>query len=65
MIDVRGHQGKHIFILQAYGKARTEGIDEIGALLLSISSELLVFNFRETFVNAFDVRPPSMFAVAA
>ena len=44
------------FALQAYGKARTEGIDEIGALLLSISSDLLAFNFRETFVNAFDVR---------
>ena len=50
------------FALQAYGKARTEGIDEIGALLLSISSDLLAFNFRETFVNAFDVRLSSALA---
>lgn len=65
MPDVGDHQGEHIFAVQAYGKARIEGINEIGALLLSISSELLVFNFRETFVNAFDVRPSSMVAVAA
>lgn len=43
--------------LQAYGKARLQGSDEIGAVLLSIGSDLLAFNFRETFVNAFDVSP--------
>lgn len=42
--------------MQAYGQARSHGTDEIGALLLSISSELLTFDFKETFVNAFDVR---------
>lgn len=47
---------KRTILLQAYAKARTEGIDEIGEVLLSISSDLLSFNFRETFVNAFDVR---------
>lgn len=40
---------------QAYGKTRLEGSDEIGEVLLSISSELLTFDFKETFVNAFDV----------
>lgn len=40
---------------QAYGKARLQGSDEIGEVLLSIGSDLLAFNFRETFVNAFDV----------
>lgn len=40
---------------QAYGKARLQGTDEIGSVLLSISSDLLAFDFKETFVNAFDV----------
>jgi hypothetical protein len=42
-------------LLQAYGKTRLQGSDEIGEVLLSISSELLTFDFKETFVNAFDV----------
>lgn len=42
--------------LQAYAKARSQGTNEIGSVLLSISSELLTFDFKETFVNAFDVR---------
>ena len=41
--------------MQAYGKARSEGTNEIGSILLSISSDLLAFDFKETFVNAFDV----------
>lgn len=41
--------------LQAYGKTRLQGSDEIGEVLLNISSELLTFDFKETFVNAFDV----------
>lgn len=40
---------------EAYAKARLQGIHEIGEVLLSISSDLLSFNFKETFVNAFDV----------
>ncbi|DBA74741.1 hypothetical protein WJX79_004155 [Trebouxia sp. C0005] len=40
---------------QAYGKTRLQGSDEIGEVLLGISSELLTFDFKETFVNAFDV----------
>lgn len=40
---------------QAYGKARSQGTNEIGSILLSISSDLLAFDFQETFVNAFDV----------
>ncbi|DBB02558.1 hypothetical protein WJX82_006517 [Trebouxia sp. C0006] len=40
---------------QAYGKTRLQGSDEIGEVLLNISSELLTFDFKETFVNAFDV----------
>ena len=45
---------RHAF-LQAYAKARLQGIHEVGEVLLSISSDLLSFNFKETFVNAFDV----------
>ena len=43
-------------LLQAYAKARVQGTNEIGSVLLSISSELLTFDFKETFVNAFEVR---------
>lgn len=45
----------YVSILQAYRNARSQGKSEIGEVLLSISSDLLSFNFRETFVNAFDV----------
>ena len=45
----------NFIFLQAYAKARLQGIHEVGEVLLSISSELMSFNFRETFVNAFDV----------
>ena len=48
-------QGSVDLLLQAYGKTRLQGSDEIGEVLLSISSELLTFDFKETFVNAFDV----------
>ena len=49
------HQVLLLIPLQAYGKARLQGTDEIGSVLMSISSDLLAFDFKETFVNAFDV----------
>lgn len=49
------HQALGEATAQAYGKTRLQGSDEIGEVLLSISSELLTFDFKETFVNAFDV----------
>lgn len=51
--------------MQAYGKARSQGTNEIGSVLLSISSDLLTFDFKETFVNAFDVRSCSCLPYAA
>ncbi|DBA83890.1 TPA: hypothetical protein ACH3X1_006397 [Trebouxia sp. C0004] len=50
------HQALGEATAQAYGKTRLQGSDEIGEVLLSISSDLLTFDFKETFVNAFDVR---------
>ena len=58
LIVCRASKALHVSVdmpLQAYGKTRLEGSDEIGEVLLSISSELLTFDFKETFVNAFDV----------
>ncbi|KAL3138858.1 hypothetical protein ABBQ32_005687 [Trebouxia sp. C0010 RCD-2024] len=49
------HRELGLATAQAYGQARSQGTDEIGSLLLSISSQLLTFDFKETFVNAFDV----------
>ena len=40
---------------QAYKQVRLEGEDELGAVLLGVSHNLLSFDFRETFVNAFEV----------
>lgn len=40
---------------RAYTKLRAQGQHEAGDLVLGIASELLSFNFRETFVNAFEV----------
>ena len=34
---------------------RADGEREVGAVLLGVSSELMAFDFRETFVNAFEV----------
>lgn len=39
----------------AYVTCRQRGDDEMSALLLGLSNELLAFNYRETFVNAFEV----------
>jgi hypothetical protein len=40
----------------AYVKCRKAGEDEMTSLLMGLSNELLAFNYRETFVNAFEVR---------
>lgn len=40
---------------QAYINVRQAGNDELGDLVLSLSSELQGFNYRETFTNAFEV----------
>ncbi len=34
---------------------RLTGEREVGSVLLALSSRMLEFNYRETFVNAFDV----------
>eukprot|EP01026_Neomeris_dumetosa_P071793 TRINITY_DN7275_c0_g1_i1.p3 TRINITY_DN7275_c0_g1~~TRINITY_DN7275_c0_g1_i1.p3 ORF type:complete len:182 (-),score=30.68 TRINITY_DN7275_c0_g1_i1:227-733(-) len=40
---------------EAYVKMRETGENELSAVLLGMGSDLLSFNYRETFVNAFDV----------
>ena len=44
-------------VLQAYTQVRREGERELGAVLLGITNELLTFDFKETFVDPFAVRP--------
>ena len=44
--------------MQAYVAARTQG-SEAGDVLLDMSRALLSFNYRDTFVNAFDVSAPA------
>ena len=39
----------------AYARIRAGGEDEMGGLLLSLSTELMGFNYRECFVGPFDV----------
>lgn len=39
----------------AYVACRQEGDDDMSSLVLGLSNELLAFNYRETFVNAFEV----------
>jgi hypothetical protein len=41
--------------MQAYAKLRQQGQDDVSDLVLSLATELLAFNYRETFVNAFEV----------
>lgn len=41
--------------LQVYKRVRLEGEDNLGAVLLGMCQYLLSFNFRETFVDAFEV----------
>lgn len=40
----------------AYVTCRQRGDDDMSSLVLGLSNELLAFNYRETFVNAFEVR---------
>jgi len=40
----------------AYVTCRQQGDNDMSSLVLSLSNELLAFNYRETFVNAFEVR---------
>jgi hypothetical protein len=40
----------------AYVTCRQQGDDDMSSLVLGLSNELLAFNYRETFVNAFEVR---------
>jgi hypothetical protein len=39
----------------AYVTCRQQGDDDMSSLVLGLSNELLAFNYRETFVNAFEV----------
>ncbi len=41
---------------QAYVSARRQGSADAGDVLLDMSQALLQFDYRDTFVNAFDVR---------
>lgn len=40
----------------AYVTCRQQGDNDMSSLVLSLSNELLAFNYRDTFVNAFEVR---------
>jgi hypothetical protein len=40
----------------AYVRCRQQGDDDMSSLVLGLSNELLAFNYRDTFVNAFEVR---------
>ena len=40
---------------QAYRDVRLQGEDELGSVLLGVSMRLLAFDFRETFVDAYEV----------
>eukprot|EP00197_Chlamydomonas_leiostraca_P005342 CAMPEP_0202861580 /NCGR_PEP_ID=MMETSP1391-20130828/2933_1 /ASSEMBLY_ACC=CAM_ASM_000867 /TAXON_ID=1034604 /ORGANISM="Chlamydomonas leiostraca, Strain SAG 11-49" /LENGTH=213 /DNA_ID=CAMNT_0049540995 /DNA_START=11 /DNA_END=652 /DNA_ORIENTATION=- len=40
---------------EAYVAARRAGEDEVGGVLLAVGSQLLVFDFHDTFVNGFEV----------
>lgn len=42
-------------------RVRSDGEHELGGVLLGVGSQLMDFDFRETFVNAFEVelhQPP-------
>lgn len=40
----------------AYITCRLQGDDDMSSLVLGMANELLAFNYRETFVNGFEVR---------
>ena len=41
--------------VQAYRDVRLQGEDELGSVLLGVSMRLLAFDFRDTFVDAYEV----------
>lgn len=43
------------YMLQAYKDLRLRGENELGSILLGLSTSLLTFDFHDTFVNAFEV----------
>lgn len=45
---------------QAYVQLRRSGEDRLGDVVLSLSSDLLAFDYRETFTGAFEVRSPPL-----
>lgn len=50
----------------AYAALRAAGERDVASILLSLSSQLLSFNYRETFTDAFEVRQcPARTVVAA
>lgn len=52
-LDIHADVG--VAAAKAYCKLRAQGESEAGTILLGLSSELLNFNFRETFTSAFEV----------
>lgn len=52
-LEVHQHLGKAAG--DAYVRCRQQGDDDMSSLVLGLSNELLAFNYRETFVNAFEV----------
>ena len=47
---------RHLYVAcQAYVSARRQGSADAGDVLLDMSQALLQFDYRDAFVNAFDV----------
>lgn len=49
------HKDLGMAAAEAYGTARAMGQQDMSDVLLAMSSELLKFNYRETFTDAFEV----------
>ena len=49
------HQDLAAATAVAYGRVRGSGMDDAGDVLLMLIPELQTFNYKETFVNAFEV----------
>eukprot|EP00879_Flechtneria_rotunda_P005190 GHRR01005472.1.p3 GENE.GHRR01005472.1~~GHRR01005472.1.p3 ORF type:complete len:128 (+),score=21.89 GHRR01005472.1:1543-1926(+) len=52
---LEAHQQLGQAAANAYRKCRKEGQEDMGSLVLGLASELLTFNYRETFTDAFEV----------
>ncbi len=52
-LDVHTDLGS--YTAMAYLKLRREGVSNLSELVIDLATELIPFNYRETFVNAFDV----------